>query len=89
MSTQHQQEPTLESFLVSAATRTYNEQQLDDKRKNIYFLLQVDNWLSMEVNMILFGDWFVKRLHFKECLNMEAFVAVFISSAVALETSQQ
>lgn len=89
MSTQHQQEPTLETFLVSAATGTYNEQQLDDKRKNIYFLLQVDNWLSMEVNMIVFRDWFVKRLHFKECLNMEAFVAVFISSAVALETSQQ
>lgn len=78
MSTQHQQEPALESFLVSAAARTHNEQQLDDKRKNIYFLLHVDNWLSMEVNMILFGDQFVKRLHFKESLSMEAFVAVFI-----------
>lgn len=45
--------------------------------KNI-FLLQDDNWLSMEVNMILFGDWFVKRLHFRESLGMEAFVALFI-----------
>jgi len=46
--------------------------------KNIYFWLQDDNWLSMEVNTILFGDTFVKRLHLKESLGMEPFVAVFI-----------
>lgn len=77
MLTQHQQEPALESFLVSAGVRTHNERQLDDK-KNIYFLLQNDNWLSMEANTILFGDWFVKRLHFRESLGVEGFVAVFI-----------
>lgn len=45
--------------------------------KNIY-LLQDDNWLSMEFNTILFGDWVVKRLHFKESLHMEGFIVVFI-----------
>lgn len=45
--------------------------------KDIY-LLQDDNWLSMEFNAILFGDWFVKRLHFKESLHIEVFVAAFI-----------
>lgn len=45
--------------------------------KDIY-LLQDDNWLSMEFNAILFGDWFVKKLHFKESLHIEVFVAAFI-----------